>query len=322
MPERYKTVIATRSHYRAFGLELSSSIPLQGLQPARPGTGPQVAIDLATRPELNSRWEPDGAELIWQTVIDERPVRMDVGADGTMLVHFGADASFLICTEPTEVLCAPAQHADPAAWQRFLLDSVLTLAALKLGFTALHASAVAYEGGVVGFIGHTGGGKSTLAAELVRRGLRLVCDDILVLQRSAEGVLAHPGPGVMNLDVCTDIHLRRAIGVPLARLGHEDWISVKRPASAAQPLRALFLLERRPGQTTCVEPATASVMTLMSHVVGRPGDSDYQRSRFELFSEVAARVPLLRLRADSALPACELAGLVEEHLPARPIVNA
>ncbi len=45
----------------------------------------------------------------------------------------------------------------------------------------LHGSAVAKDGKAIGFIGHSGWGKSTLAATLVGRGWRLLTDDLLVV---------------------------------------------------------------------------------------------------------------------------------------------
>src|ERR1035441_1963395 len=87
-------------------------------------------------------------------------------SDGTRAVHhLSADASVL--------QCAPSDPAEPS-WWRVVLDSVLFTVALLQGYEALHASAVATRDGVIAITAAAGGGKSTLLAELLLRGLGLM----------------------------------------------------------------------------------------------------------------------------------------------------
>jgi hypothetical protein len=62
------------------------------------------------------------------------------------------------------------------------------------GRLPLHASAVGMEGAAIALCGHSGVGKSTLAAALHRRGLPVLCDDVGVVVLNADGeVLFYPG---------------------------------------------------------------------------------------------------------------------------------
>jgi hypothetical protein len=89
---------------------------------------------------------------------------------------------------------------DPASVRLFLLGSAMGMVCHQRGMLALHASAVAFGGNVVAFVGHQGVGKSTLAAHCVEAGGRLVADDVLVVSFDERGrALAHPGLPRMKL---------------------------------------------------------------------------------------------------------------------------
>ncbi|MGH9892305.1 MAG: hypothetical protein ACREA0_10045, partial [bacterium] len=102
-------------------------------------------------------------------------------------------------------------HLDPRAEPGFaslllagnVLATILTLA----GGCILHASAVAFGGAVLVFVGASGMGKSTLAAVLCANGGRLVTDDVLRVELANHGAFCYPGT--------TEIRLRPS-AAPLA----------------------------------------------------------------------------------------------------------
>ena len=58
----------------------------------------------------------------------------------------------------------------------------------------LHANAMVVEGRAIGFMGHPGAGKSTLAAWFHDRGFDVLADDVCVVTPGPDGrPLAHPG---------------------------------------------------------------------------------------------------------------------------------
>jgi hypothetical protein len=75
-----------------------------------------------------------------------------------------------------------APGAPIANVSTYLLGSVFGVLCHQNGMLPLHASAIESAGLVTAFLGHSGAGKSTLAACLLRRGHRIVSDDICLLE--------------------------------------------------------------------------------------------------------------------------------------------
>jgi hypothetical protein len=69
----------------------------------------------------------------------------------------------------------------------FLLGSVLGFLSHQRGLFPLHASCVAVEGQAIALVGHSGAGKSTIAALLLAEGARLLSDDVTVIDIHAPG---------------------------------------------------------------------------------------------------------------------------------------
>ena len=72
----------------------------------------------------------------------------------------------------------------------FLFGSVLGALAHQRGIFALHASAVEIDGRALLFSGKSGAGKSTIAAEFVKRGYGLLCDDTSLLTIDDDGIIS------------------------------------------------------------------------------------------------------------------------------------
>ena len=86
---------------------------------------------------------------------------------------------------------ANAEDSEQALW---LNGTIYAAIAAINGYYPIHASAVAAGGKVFAFTGQGGAGKSTLVAELGRRGLPMFCDDTLILDISdPEQILCLPG---------------------------------------------------------------------------------------------------------------------------------
>ncbi len=77
-------------------------------------------------------------------------------------------------------------------WE-ILLGPVIVFALALRNVWSLHASAARYDQKMIGFLGESGMGKSTLAAYLSQNmGWRLVADDILPVTGHPNGLTAHP----------------------------------------------------------------------------------------------------------------------------------
>ncbi|HKP21635.1 MAG TPA: hypothetical protein VJT68_08965, partial [Thermoleophilaceae bacterium] len=186
--------------YRAFGLTLDSRFELPGMRAVDPPEGERVSLALATEAELAAAWSGAEGPPTWLTRFpDGNVVRVETGVQGDQRIQFGELAEFWLSADADSILCAPRLARD-AAWQRFLLDTVLWGTALRRGYGLLHACGIEHPTGVVAISSQMGGGKTTLGLELLRRGYPLFCDDVLVLAHTTDGgVVAEPGPPFMNV---------------------------------------------------------------------------------------------------------------------------
>lgn len=294
-------------HYRAFALPVRSSLPLPGLAPSAPETG-ALTLEVAPRREIDDLWSGPAGEPIWSTAIDGSPYAMRLGRADDYLMTYGDDALYLLSADLRELRCAPEQPADPA-WRRLLLDTVLWTVSLLRGVELMHASAVKGTTGVVAIAAFSGGGKTSLAWELIRRGAALFTDDILALPAVGGELRAHPGPGLMNLP--HPEQGRHLVGEVLGSFPTEEWVTVPRAALGAERLAAVCLLRRRRGATLALRRLNPTVLDLLPFSLAFPDLRGRLQQQFMLYSRVATEVPVYELSASLDAPPGSLADLVE-----------
>jgi hypothetical protein len=268
---------------------------------------------VVTREELDRDWSGKAGTPLWATRIDGLPVAILRGCRGDHRIRFGS-AAFQLSADGRTLSC-DAADLDAPTWQRFLLDTVLWCTSLLAGFEQLHASSVLIDGRVAAILARSGGGKTSIAAELVRRGYPLFSDDVVALGSTAGRPLAHAGPRLMNLP--EDGLDPSVLGRPLARIGGEAWIEVRRGIVEPAPLSALFLCGAREGAARS-EPLSPSPLRLLPHALALPCDGERRRSRFELLADVAASTPLFALAGGGGPKALadEVEVAVAAHAPA------
>ncbi len=263
-------------------------------------------LGLASPADVAAAWGGPENEPVWSTVIDGRPFVLWAGSEGDHLMRWG-DAEFHLSSSADRLMCAVGDPAEPA-WQRQLMDTVLHTVALIRGGDALHASVVEVGGRAVGIVAASGGGKTTLASELLLRGGRLVSDDVLFLRRDGAGFMAQPGPPLMNLPS------ERLDALPLALLatfGDEAWVQVEHAVAHELPLGSLWLLERADGVETAATRIPASPLPLMAHTLVMGNREDRDRYLFEFLGDVVKAVPMYRLTAGLETGPEILADIVE-----------
>jgi hypothetical protein len=296
--------------HTAFGLHLASELPLPGLRPSGAREA-DVAIRWATKPDVVPGDAMPEMTPVWRTrFADGCVVVAEVGQGGNQRLTYGNRACFDISSDAAVIECCARDRSDPS-WQRFLLDTVLWWVCLSRGSEALHAGAVELPYGVVAIAARSGGGKTTLAVELLRRGHRLFADDVIVYTRDGDALIAQPGPPLMNLPTAAgDI---ADLGTPLARFEEDDeaWVAVHRSAEAPAALAAIVVLDRALGRPLGIEQIDATVIDLIPHVWGLPHSDETARQSFEAVSEIVRLCPVFRLSADLDVPPARLAAHVE-----------
>ena len=271
---------------------------------------------------LERSWSGTDGPPVWETVLgDGLALEHEIGTGGDHRFRYGSTL-FHISAAGDTVLCAPEDRGDPA-WQRQLLDTILFSASFVNGFELLHASAVEFPQGVVAFVAPSGGGKSSAASELMRRGMPLFCDDVLAIGETADGVACFPAPPVMNLPEAaaspSELGCTVIAGFPEER---ELWVALSRPAASPRPLAGVYLLERDAPETGAFELRGPAVLELLRHAISLPHSLARARSRFRLFSTLAESVPVRRLCGGGTADPAALADLVEDSLRQAPAILA
>jgi hypothetical protein len=197
--------------YAAYGVSIRADMEL----PLPPGQSPALlelqirgktgAIPPSTRQKIEMQQNPFSA--------------LDAGClpDGSNYAGLRDVGEFLISKDGRSITCYRFPQASPESFHVYLLGQALSFALVKNGIEPLHATVVVIDGKAVAFLGDCGFGKSTLAAEFLRAGHRLLTDDLLVLRATGRRMLAYPGPPRIKLfpELARRFLADEATGVPM-----------------------------------------------------------------------------------------------------------
>lgn len=199
----------------------------------------------------------------------------------------------------------------------YLLGPVLGLLLRLRGITCLHASAVAFGGWSVVFVGPEGAGKSTTAAALARRGHPVLSDDIVALSMRSRApvgpgesseiapeLLAHVLPAYPHLCLWPDsAQMVLAASQSLPRLA-PDW-DKRRLAlgtlgtqfeSRVLPLAVIYLFANRakdPAPTIAPAPAKTSLLSLVANTYANNLlDRTARAQEFAILDRLVAAIPV------------------------------
>jgi hypothetical protein len=158
-------------HYTGFGLNIISDIEFPEFMPTNFETADMV-IRLGQIPEEFSL----GRDL--STSFSK------VSETGYFL-NIARIARYLV-TKGKTILVEPYSNADIYSIRLFLLSNAMAALLLQRNKILLHASSIIHEHKLFLFLGESGAGKSSLAAEMSKRGYSIFTDDICVLNPVSE----------------------------------------------------------------------------------------------------------------------------------------
>ena len=240
----------TTYFYRLGGLFILSEFPLPGLTMLPPQT-PDVTIRLGIAPFPAAKR-------------DAREIEPGCLATSNEYLHtFPGIVTFYV-RGGQEIFVQPLDSSRVKELHSLLYSVIFAVVFHRRGMVPLHASAVAVEGRIFGFLGRSGAGKSTLAAHLERRGYPVTADDLLLLSSSEQGVtrVTPCAPWLKLWEDAFDGIGKQTEGMePIA--GKDSKFVVPLPQNRAEeplPLAALFLLESNTDgeiEFTRLEPAAA-----------------------------------------------------------------
>jgi hypothetical protein len=302
--------------YVGFGLRLRCGFPLPGMRPREAEGLPSLAVEQVEPERLAASWS--GSRGAWRGQLgDGTELTIERGERGDLRITNRRRGDFRLDRRGELLECAPT---DPSglAWKRVLLSRVLPLAAMRQGAQALHASAVQSPAGVVAIAAASGGGKSTLAAELVARGWPHFTDDVLVISPSPDGPLVHPGTPHSTLAGNGPGPAPHELGEVLDVNDGEAWTAISASALGSCRLAAVVVLDRGGSGAPRTSALPASPLTLAPHMLGLPDEGpEAEARRFATYSDLAARARFLKLSADQRASSDELADALERALDAR-----
>ena len=144
--------------YSAYQLCLHSEIPLSGLP--------------------NAEGEPDVIIRIKNSEEQPEPAKTDSTQDISGRLAEIGKCRF---SEGKLITITPFEGVTHEMISPNVLGGCMSVILRQRGFLVLHASCVAIQGKVVAFLGHSGWGKSTLAAALHSYGHTVITDDVLAI---------------------------------------------------------------------------------------------------------------------------------------------
>lgn len=238
--------------YRAFGMTLSSEIPLPALMPA--------GLD-----------EPDVEIALGSVNADGLPGALPLGrfaqaTENQLWLHVPGVARFLI-SDGRRILIDPENGSDEQSIRLYALGSCIGAIVHQRGDLILHGCALRFGDRCAVIAGHSGAGKSTLSAALNLRGHDLISDDLAVLDRQG---LVHPGfpqiklwadtARMLGLDIAAMRRIRLQVDKYAYRVEHAF---CNRP----MPLAAVYILHTHNQAYTSFEAVTgmAKLAPLQAH---------------------------------------------------------
>lgn len=239
-------------NYRAFGLEISSTFPLESLMRVE-NREPDVVITLSD--ELPDEL-PDSMFEHWYSIEDAN-ARLFFSEVGEFHVRNGR-----------EIIIRPEKNVD---WRLIclpLFGAVFAVLLHQRGNLVLHASSVEIDGKAIILAGQKGDGKSTLAASLGKSGFSILNDDVTPVRFAGAGLLVYPGfpflklnPDAIIQTVGSDLESYKRI----AKGFEKRVVPLGNDQSDVCPLGAVFVLEDDPAVGITRLSFQESVQCIVSH---------------------------------------------------------
>lgn len=283
-----------------YGLAIDSDTPM----PARSGRlASDGSVRIRRRADVPSTFDAPPGDVLLHHESPARPWYTATRDDDGYRLRFYGTCEFVVDTTLENVALHVVDDADPGVAHVLTSGALMAFQLYLRGHAVLHASAVQVDDGVIGFVGRSGMGKSTMAALLCAEGSALVTDDVLRLDPAGDDHLARLGATELRLrkgaDTLTD---RFGAGSP-ARGRSADGRDLLAPGPTpddAVPLRALVVpLPERERDELRIERVrgAAAALTLMNFP-RLPGwqDPTVNARQFARVSALASRVPVFVAR--------------------------
>lgn len=232
-----------------------------------------------------------------------------------------------IRVEDGDILIADPLEGAQERGFRFLVSGIgLGLLLHQRGLMTLHASAVALQDQVVGFVGPKGMGKSTTAAAFHAHGHPVVTDDLLVLDIADDQITVRPGFPHLKL---YPESIKGSLKEDPDRIPKIDPQGSKRSyntqaesLSSSLPLRCLYVLDYESDQDEHSPPYSRAMrgdqacveLIRHSYIPRLLPEEALSQQHLERSAQVARTVPVRRLYREESLDhLSELVSYIEQQ---------
>ena len=165
--------------YKAYQLCIHADFPIPEFPLGDEASRPDVIIRLGTVPAALEK--PTGHGVLYQATANQFLLTMH-------------DLARYLVQNGNEIIVEPAPGSLESDVRVFLLSSCIGALLHQRGMLVIHAGAIHTDKGAVLFTGHSGCGKSTLLGEFLRRGYKMMVDDVCAVVLDTSGVpLVLPG---------------------------------------------------------------------------------------------------------------------------------
>jgi hypothetical protein len=233
--------------YRAYGLTIDSELELPELEPVGgDGSSTDLSIRIGPVPHGGLAGGQQLGPFMWA---DPQNIWLHIPG----VARFLATGGHTITVDPDP---APgAAGADPASIRVFLLGSGLGAALCQRGLLVLHGNAVQVGEACMCAVGHSGTGKSTLAAGFWRRGHAILADDVVAVDSNCCAL-----PGFPRIKLWQDSADKLSVDTSALRRVRPSTNKFNLPVAPARtgalPLRWVYILDVHNGTDLRLEPIT------------------------------------------------------------------
>ncbi len=229
--------------YVAYGLKIDSALELPefGVPIEREGDA-DLTIRLAPVARHGTREGGERGSIRW---IDSQ----------TFWIHVESVAHFLV-SKGREILIMAEADADPGFVRGYLLGSVSGAMLLQRGFLVLHGNAIQVGDGCLICVGDSGAGKSTLAAAFLKRGYKVLADDVVAVDENGCAI-----PGFPRIKLWQDAADKLGFSTQELRRVFPDMDKFSLPIGsydqgARLPIRWIYHLTSYDDEDVSIEPIT------------------------------------------------------------------
>lgn len=290
--KRLEPTLNTQTH-DLYGVPIRSEIPLRA--PASENSS--FAVEAVWGERRPVPMEPPGGEVVASFFFgpDFGYTHAADPAGYTFRYHQVGD--FRLDRQLQSIRVHLAPETDPEYAALLLEGNVIAALLMLSGECVLHASAVEVGGRAVAFIGHSGGGKSTLAALACAAGARLVTDDLLRVALREHDVHCYRGLETVRLRPGAASVLAHKSDVNLHRTADDRRLLEMKPSSDACPPLAAIIIPRLSRTASTLQmsllPAAKSIYELSAflRVIGWRNREVIAR-QFHLLGQLAKHVPV------------------------------